>query len=148
MFIHKINDLIKDAMKMHDDKRRDVLRLIKSEVLKYETSKEGAGHELTDAVEFTILKKMVDQRKDSIAQYKKYGKPALAKEEQDELNILLEYLPTEATAEEIANAFDTIVSNGLEPIKKNMGQFIKGIKVALPTADGKKVADYVKANLK
>lgn len=148
MFIHKINDLIKDAMKMHDDKRRDVLRLIKSEVLKYETSKEGAGHELTDAVEFTILKKMVDQRKDSIAQYKKYGKPALAKEEQDELNILLEYLPTEATAEEIANAFNTIVSNGLEPIKKNMGQFIKGIKVALPTADGKKVADYVKANLK
>lgn len=148
MFIHKINGLIKDAMKMHDDKRRDVLRLIKSEVLKYETSKEGAGHELTDAVEFTILKKMVDQRKDSIAQYKKYGKPALAKEEQDELNILLEYLPTEATTEEIANAFNTIVSNGLEPIKKNMGQFIKGIKVALPTADGKKVADYVKANLK
>lgn len=148
MFIHKINGLIKDAMKMHADKRRDVLRLIKSEVLKYETSKEGAGHELTDAVEFTILKKMVDQRKDSIAQYKKYGKPALAKEEQDELNILLEYLPTEATAEEIANAFNTIVSNGLEPIKKNMGQFIKGIKVALPTADGKKVADYVKANLK
>lgn len=148
MFIHKINGLIKDVMKMHDDKRRDVLRLIKSEVLKYETSKEGAGHELTDAVEFTILKKMVDQRKDSIAQYKKYGKPALAKEEQDELNILLEYLPTEATAEEIANAFNTIVSNGLEPIKKNMGQFIKGIKVALPTADGKKVADYVKANLK
>lgn len=148
MFIHKINGLIKDAMKMHDDKRRDVLRLIKSEVLKYETSKEGAGHELTDAVEFTILKKMVDQRKDSIAQYKKYGKPALAKEEQDELNILLEYLPTEATSEEIANAFNTIVSNGLEPIKKNMGQFIKGIKVALPTADGKKVADYVKANLK
>lgn len=148
MFIHKINGLIKDAMKMHDDKRRDVLRLIKSEVLKYETSKEGVGHELTDAVEFTILKKMVDRRKDSIAQYKKYGKPALAKEEQDELNILLEYLPTEATAEEIANAFNTIVSNGLEPIKKNMGQFIKGIKVALPTADGKKVADYVKANLK
>lgn len=148
MFIDKINDLIKDAMKLHDDKRRDVLRLIKNEVLKYETSKEGAGHELTDAVEFTILKKMVDQRKDSIAQYKKYGKPALVKEEQDELNILLEYLPAEATPEEIANAFDTIVSNGLEPIKKNMGQFIKGIKVALPTADGKKVADYVKSNLK
>lgn len=147
MFIDKINDLIKDAMKLHDDKRRDVLRLIKSEVLKYETSKEGAGHELTDAVEFTILKKMVDQRKDSIAQYKKYGKPALAKEEQDELNILLEYLPTEATAEEIANAFNTIVSNGLEAVKKNMGSLIKGIKVILPTADGKKVADFVKAKL-
>ena len=147
MFIDKINDLIKDAMKLHDDKRRDVLRLIKNEVLKYETSKEGVGHELTDAVEFTILKKMVDQRKDSIVQYNKYGKPALAKEEQDELNILLEYLPAEATPEEIANAFDTIVSNGLEPIKKNMGSLIKGIKVILPTADGKKVADFVKAKL-
>lgn len=148
MFIDKINDLIKDAMKLHDDKRRDVLRLIKNEVLKYETSKEGVGHELTDAVEFTILKKMVDQRKDSIAQYTKYNKPALAQEEQEELNILLEYLPAEATSEEIANAFDTIVSNGLEPIKKNMGSLIKGIKVILPTADGKKVADYVKINLK
>lgn len=148
MFIDKINDLIKDAMKLHDDKRRDVLRLIKNEVLKYETSKEGVGHELTDAVEFTILKKMVDQRKDSIAQYTKYNKPVLAKEEQEELNILLEYLPTEATSEEIANAFDTIVSNGLEPIKKNIGSLIKGIKAVLPTADGKKVADYVKINLK
>lgn len=147
MFIDKINDLIKDAMKLHDDKRRDVLRLIKSEVLKYETSKEGAGHELTDAVEFTILKKMVDQRKDSIAQYKKYGKPALAKKEQDELNILLDYLPAEATVEEIANAFVIIVSNGLVPIKKNIGSLIKGIKVILPTADGKKVADYVKSHL-
>lgn len=147
MFIDKINDLIKDAMKLHDDKRRDVLRLIKSEVLKYETSKEGAGHELTDAVEFTILKKMVDQRKDSIAQYKKYGKPALAKKEQDELNILLDYLPAEATVEEIANAFIIIVSNGLVPIKKNIGSLIKGIKVILPTADGKKVADYVKSHL-
>lgn len=148
MFIDKINDLIKDAMKLHDDKRRDVLRLIKNEVLKYETSKEGVGHELTDAVEFTILKKMVDQRKDSIVQYNKYNKPALAQEEQDELDILLEYMPAEATSEEIATAFGIIVSNGLEPIKKNMGQFIKGIKVALPTADGKKVADYVKSNLK
>lgn len=148
MFIDKLNDLIKDAMKLHDDKRRDVLRLIKNEVLKYETSKEGVGQELTDAVEFTILKKMVDQRKDSIAQYTKYNKPVLAKEEQEELNILLEYLPAEATTEEIVNAFDTIVSNGLEPVKKNMGQFIKGIKVILPTADGKKVADYVKINLK
>lgn len=64
------------------------------------------------------------------------------------MNILLEYLPAEATSEEIANAFDTIVSNGLEPVKKNMGQLIKNIKVALPTADGKKVADYVKSNLK
>lgn len=36
----------------------------------------------------------------------------------------------------------------IQPIKKNMGQFIKGIKVILPTADGKKVADYVKSNLK
>lgn len=148
MFINKINNLIKDAMKLHDNKRRDVLRLIKNEVLKYETSKEGVGHDLTDAVEFTILKRMVDQRKDSIAQYKKYGKPALAKEEQDELNILLDYLPAEATHEEIENAFGTIVDNGLDPVKKNMGQFIKGIKVALPTADGKKVADFVKAKLK
>lgn len=57
-------------------------------------------------------------------------------------------MPAEATSEEIANAFDTIVSNGLEPIKKNMGQFIKGIKAALPTADDKKVADFVKINLK
>jgi len=64
------------------------------------------------------------------------------------LNILLDYLPAEATSEEIANAFGIIVSNGLEPVKKNMGQFIKSIKVIFPTADGKKVADYVKINLK
>lgn len=76
------------------------------------------------------------------------GRTDLANAELAQANIIQEFLPKEATEEEIIAVFNNIVNNdGIEPIKKNMGVFIKGIKSRLTNADGKLVAQVVQRNL-
>ena len=143
-----LNKLIMEAMKAHDTVRTETLRGIKTAFLNWQTSKEHAGKELTYADKVQIIKKMVKQREESIEQYIAARRKELADAEQAQINILKEFLPAEATEEDILKCFyDVIGQDGVEPIKKNMGTIIKMIKSSLPTADGKLVAQIVASKL-
>ena len=63
------------------------------------------------------------------------------------MNIIKEFLPKEVTEEQIIEAFNAVLENGIEPSRKNMGLFIRGIKEKLPTADGKLVSTVVSSKL-
>ena len=56
---------------------------------------------LTDEEAFTVVKRAVNQRKDSIEQYEKGGRPELAADEKAEMAILETYLPTLMSREEV-----------------------------------------------
>ena len=134
---NELNSLIMQAMKEHNTTRTETLRAIKTAFMNWETSKEHAGQELTEADEIQIIKKLVKQREE------------LANEEHKQMVVLKEFLPTEATEEDILKCFnDVIDQDGVEPIKKNMGIIIKMIKGSLPNADGKLVAQTVQKYLK
>lgn len=145
---NELNSLIMQAMKEHNTSRTETLRAIKTAFMNWQTSKEHAGQELTEADEIQIIKKLVKQREESVEQYMAAGREELANEEQKQIMVLKEFLPAEATEEDIVRAFLQVKNdNGLEPIKKNMGVFVKEIKKALPTADGKLVAMTVQKHL-
>lgn len=145
---NELNSLIMQAMKEHNTSRTETLRAIKTAFMNWQTSKEHAGQELTEADEIQIIKKLVKQREESVEQFRAAGREELANEEQKQIMVLKEFLPAEATEEDIVRAFLQVKdSNGLEPIKKNMGVFVKEIKKALPTADGKLVAITVQKHL-
>ena len=145
---NELNNLIMQAMKEHNTSRTETLRAIKTAFMNWQTSKEHAGQELTEADEIQIIKKLVKQREESVEQYIAARRGELANEEQKQIMVLKEFLPAEATEEDIVRAFLQVkYVNGLEPIKKNMGVFVKGIKKALPTADGKLVAMTVQKHL-
>ena len=145
---NELNSLIMQAMKEHNTSRTETLRAIKTAFMNWQTSKEHAGQELTEADEIQIIKKLVKQREESVEQYMAAGREELANEEQKQIMVLKEFLPAEATEEDIVRAFLQVKEvNGLEPIKKNMGVFVKEIKKALPTADGKLVAMTVQKYL-
>ena len=93
-----INKLIADAMKSHDRERLETLKLIKSEIVKVEKS----GETIDDAKELKILLKMIDQRNESIKQYKNAGRQDLADEEQREINVISQFIPAQPSDEEIA----------------------------------------------
>ena len=61
---NEMNALIMEAMKNHDTVRTETLRGIKSAFLNWQTSKENAGKELSEADEIQIIKKMVKQRQE------------------------------------------------------------------------------------
>ena len=145
---NELNSLIMQAMKEHNTSRTETLRAIKTAFMNWQTSKEHAGQELTEADEIQIIKKLVKQREESVEQFIAAGREELANEEQKQIMVLKEFLPAEATEEDIVRVFLQVKdANGLEPIKKNMGVFVKEIKKALPTADGKLVAMTVQKHL-
>ena len=145
---NELNNLIMQAMKEHNTSRTETLRAIKTAFMNWQTSKEHAGQELTEADEIQIIKKLVKQREESVEQFIAARCGELANEEQKQIMVLKEFLPAEATEEDIVRAFLQVkYVNGLEPIKKNMGVFVKEIKKTLPTADGKLVAMTVQKHL-
>ena len=145
---NEINSLIMQAMKEHNTTRTETLRAIKTAFMNWETSKEHAGQELTEADEIQIIKKLVKQREESVEQFMAVDRIELANEEHKQMMILKEFLPAEATEEDILKCFnDVIGQDGIEPIKKNMGIIIKMIKGSLPSADGKLVATTVQKHL-
>ncbi|MBQ6791301.1 MAG: GatB/YqeY domain-containing protein [Paludibacteraceae bacterium] len=145
---NELNALIMEAMKNHDSVRTESLRAIKSAFLIWQTSKENAGKELTEADEIQLIKKMVKQRQESVEQYIAAGRQELADAEQAQINVLETFLPKAASEEDIVRAFNAAKeANGWDAEKKNMGLFVKAIKASLPNADGKLVAQVVQGQL-
>lgn len=145
MVYENIDKLIAEAMKNKDNNRLSTLRLIKTKFLEYKTSK--GAKPIDEVIELSILKKMVDQRNESIMLYKENNRMDLAEKELAEITVIKEFLPEDVTEDQIKEAFDKILSEGFEPVKKNMGIFIKKIKEVYPFADGKMVSSLVQKNL-
>ena len=99
------------------------------------------------SVEISIVSKLVAQYEDTAKQCDDGKHDELVQEALTMSAILKSYLPKPATEEEIVVAFGNIEVD-VEPIKKNMGVFIKRIKEVLPNADGKLVSQVVMKNLK
>jgi uncharacterized protein YqeY len=146
MLKNNLNALIMEAMKNHDNARVESLRAIKAAFMNWQTSKEHAGQEMTETDEIQVLKKMVKQRKESIEQYAAANRNDLVEAETAQVTVIKEFLPLEASESDIEQAFYSLNSE-IEPIKKNMGLFIKAIKEHYPTADGKLVAQIVSQHL-
>lgn len=145
---NELNALIMEAMKNHDSVRTESLRAIKDAFLNWQTSKENAGKELTEADEIQLIMKMVKQRAESVEQYIAAGRKELADAEQAQIDVLEEFLPKAATDLDILHTFSQVKeANGWVAEKKNMGLFVKAIKAALPNADGKLVAQVVQKQL-
>lgn len=145
---NELNSLIMQAMKEHKKMRLEALRAIKTAFMNWETSKEHAGQELTEADEIQIIRKLIKQREESIEIFMANDRIELANEEHAQMLVLKEFLPIEATEADINKAFDeVIVVDEISPEKKNMGTIIKSIKSKLPSADGKLVSQVVMKRL-
>ena len=146
MIKEQLNALMLISMKASDKVRTNALRAIKTAFMNWETAKENVGKTMTDAIEFSIISKLVSQYEDTVKQCNDGKHDELVAEALATVSILKEYLPKPATEEEIVFAFENIELD-VEPIKKNMGLFIKRIKEMLPNADGKLVSQVVMKNL-
>ena len=147
MLKESLNGQIAFAMKLNDKIKVEALRAIKTAFMNWETAKENVGKSMDEATEFNIIRKLFSQYEDAAKQCDDGKHDELVAEYLATASILKEYLPKPATEEEIVFAFGNI-ENDVEPIKKNMGVFIKRIKEMLPNADGKLVSQIVMKNLK
>lgn len=134
----KIDSLIAEATKNKNREKLEVLRLIKSELLKAEKS----GEQFDD---IKILLKMVDQRKESIRQYIAAGRNDLVEAEEKEIKIISEYIPAQPTEEEVREYTKTILSAaGRTLTMRDMKEILSEVQKKYPMASGKIVSDELK----
>lgn len=145
MLHENIDKLIAEAMSAKEFNRVATLRLIKAKFIEFKTAKNAKP--LDDIAEMQILKKMADERKESVKIYEDARRYDLAEKELNELKVISSFLPKEPTDEEIKAKIESHIELGIEPAMKNMGVLIKCVKEAYPTADGKKVSQLVKERL-
>ncbi len=134
------------AMKAKDAAKTSTLRMLKAAITNRE--KEGGGA-LTDEDVQKLLRSQVKQRRDSVEQYEKGGRPELAAKEQAEIAVIEAYLPQAASQEEIDAAVTAAIASTGATSMKDMGAVMKVsmANLAGKNADGKVVSETVKKKL-
>jgi uncharacterized protein YqeY len=99
----QIKGEVKEAMKAHDTVRLSVVRgMLAAFTNELVATGKTPQDMLDDAGVLKVIKRLSNQRKDSIEQFVAGGRPELADGERAELAILEKYLPTLMSREEIA----------------------------------------------
>lgn len=118
-----LNDL-KDAMKNKDKERLAVIRLVKGSIQMTELDKK---RELTDDEVIDVISKEIKSRKESIKEFEKGFRDDLINKTQEEIDILMEYLPKQMTNEEIEETIDKVFDIVKPTSQKDMGKIMKEI---------------------
>ena len=142
----KIQSDIVVAMKARDDFKLSVLRMVKAAIQLKEVEK---LRKLDENESIQLLQTILKQRKESIDQFTKGGRPELAEKETKEAALIEQYLPAGASAEEMdAAILKAIAETGANSMKQ-MGAVVKAAKAALEgkTVDGKALSDLVRQRL-
>lgn len=136
------------AMKAKDEVRLRTLRSLSTAMTNEVVAKKRKPDEfLTDDEAMAVLKRAASQRKDSIDQFTKGGRPELAEPEQAELSVIESFLPAQMSREAIeAIAKAKIAEMGADKSKMGilMGAVMKETKGA---ADGTLVKEVVESLL-
>lgn len=133
------------AYKAKDTVRLAVLRLLKTAVKNREVELLRPASD-DDCLELIV--RQIKQRKESIDQYVKHGRPDLAEVEQAELGVLVDYMPQPLGDEELAQAIETLIRETGAAGPKDMGKVMQALTAAYKGRyDGKKASDAVRARL-
>jgi hypothetical protein len=144
MIADKLQQMVGEAMKAHDEIRVSTLRLLSS-AFNYE--KIEKQHDLTDEEELGVIRKQAKQRRDSIEAYKKAGADDRAEKEAAELKILQEFLPPEMDEAELEKLIDqAMIATGAVTMA-DLGKVIGIVKSKAPSVEGGKIAELVKKKL-
>lgn len=137
-----LSDDLKQAMKAGDVFKRDTLRLLQSAVKNVAIEKRKAASELSDTEVEEVIKRLVKQRKDSIAQYQAGNRADLAEKEEAELKFLSTYLPESLPEAELRALVASALTEAGITTKDKMGQ---AMGVAMKKVAGRAGGDEVRA---
>ena len=116
-------------MRARDQLRLDTLRSALSGFIYKRTE---SGREVSEEEELEVVRRLVKQRGDSLAEFEKAGRADLADKERAEREILLAYLPPQRSEAEIREIVQSVLAE-LPPESRNGGAVMK---VVMPQLKG------------
>lgn len=111
--VDRLNEDLKDAMRAKDKVRLRTLRSLRSALKnkEIEQREEGVETVLSEQDQLAVLRKQVNQRKDSIEQYEEADRDDLVEQEKAELEVLTEYMPVALSDEELEEILQEIIED-------------------------------------
>ncbi|WP_311564508.1 GatB/YqeY domain-containing protein [Peptoniphilus duerdenii] len=133
----KLMQDLKAAMKSHDKIKKDTITMVRAAIKQIEVDKRV---DLSDEEVIDIISKQYKERVSSIDEFKRGGRDDLVAQTEEEIKIILEYLPKQLTDEEL----EDIIKEAIEKLsitdKKQIGELMKEVMPKVKgKADGKKV---------
>jgi uncharacterized protein YqeY len=107
---------LKDAMRAgpSGERRRETIRYIRSAIHNMQIE---LKRPLSDAEVEDVLRRQIKQRRDSIDAFRQGGRAELADKEQEEIDVIQQYLPQQMSAEEVAAvAREVIAATGAQSV--------------------------------
>lgn len=142
---------IGDALKARDEVRLTTLRMLSS-ALNYEFI--DKQHELSEEEELAVVRREVKKRRDTVDEYKKLldkdpvNVQKKIDKEEEELKILLEYLPPEMGEDELRKIVEQVIKETGASQMKDMGTVIGQVMQKTGgAADGRKISEIAKEKL-
>ena len=129
--LDSINQDLKSAMINKDVTVRDTIRMLLADIKRYEIDERA---EADDAVISNLINKNVKQRRDSIEQFQEGGREDLVVREQEELEVILKYLPEQLSDDEIKDLVQKAITELSVESMKDMGKLMGYLK---PKVEGK-----------
>jgi hypothetical protein len=142
----RIDQDMRVALKSGDKLKLNITRLLKSDIRYKEIDK---GKELSDEEVQEVLSSSAKKHRDSIEQFRKGGREDLVKKEEEELNLILGYMPAQLSQGEIEKLIEESIAEVGAEGEKDIGKVMKALMPKVKgKADGKTVNLLVTSKLK
>ena len=137
-----LDEEIKNAMRAKDSLRRDILRMVKTEIKSIEVNER---REITEADVDAMLKRVIKQTKETLEDSKKGSDQERTEKLAAQVTVLEEYLPQQLSGDALIALIEEKIAELGASSKKDMGK-VMGLatKKLAGQADGSTVSTIVK----
>lgn len=134
-----------DAFKAKETVKKDVLGLLKGAILNAKIDKK---EDLSDEEIINIVEKQIKLRKDSKVEYEKAGKQDVVNQLDEEIAVLMNYMPEQLSIEEVNKIIDEAFDLIKPTSPRDMGLIMKEVTPKLKgKTDMKEVSNIIKNKL-
>lgn len=141
--VERIEQDFKEAMKAKNELQLSVLRMVRTALKNKQIE---LLHDLSDAETEAVMRTMIKQYQDALADFTTANRQDLIERQQKEIDIVAEYLPPAMSAEELEGLVSGAVKeSGADNMGKAMGAAMKAVS---GRADGNAVRVIVERLLK
>ncbi len=143
--IARIETDLKEAMKERDAERRDALRLILNALRSAEKEIQRPLH---DDEELQVLQRERKRRLEAIEAYRAAGREEQAEQEENELEVLEEFMPEPLSEQELELIVDDAIAENGATSLRDLGRVMADVMPQIAgRADGSAVSQLVREKL-
>ena len=143
--IKEIEEELTQAMRERDDARRDTLRLILASL---RSAEKDLQRPLSDGEELQVLQRERKKRIEAAEAFRQGGREQQAEKEEDELDVLEEFMPEPLSEDELEEIVDDVIAEVGATSVRDIGRVMADVMPQVAgRADGSAVSHIVREKL-